>query len=350
MYKKLCFLHRTSPIPAKYAIAKTAKVCYKRNMPEIPVKEALNKAYIKARPEREAIERFKANFITLLDGIQASPAETEEHLKNLVSDFLKKTWYDPDYNINTSARIDLVIHTGKTAATPIGVIIEAKRPGNKTEMISRTSLNAKAMQELLLYYLRETIDNKNLELKHLIITNTQEWYIFDARDFYHCFSQNKDLVKLYSDFKTGALLEKDVAGRKVAVPPAGGVQNRQAVHGFAPYFRQRQGVQASVQFPERPAVRQRHGHAVFPDIDIYNGNGRLVPEAGRLAAGLEKILAKAGVRGQLVPKRLQGHQPAQPDLFRQAPMRTPAGREPRLESHPLRLPEADRRADARLGG
>ncbi|GHU14984.1 type II restriction endonuclease [Spirochaetia bacterium] len=180
-------------------------------MPEIPIKQALNKAYIKARPEREAIERFKANFITLLDSIRAGPAETEEHLKNLVSDFLKKTWYDPDYNINTSARIDLVIHTGKTAATGIGVIIEAKRPGNKTEMISRTNLNAKAAQELLLYYLRETVDNNNLELKHLIITNTQEWYIFDARDFYHCFSQDKELLKLYGDFKSGSLLEKDNA-------------------------------------------------------------------------------------------------------------------------------------------
>jgi hypothetical protein len=63
--------------------------------------------------------------------------------------------------------------------------------------------------ELLLYYLRETIDNKNLELKHLIITNSLEWFIFDARDFYHCFSKNKELIKLYSDFKTGSLLEKD---------------------------------------------------------------------------------------------------------------------------------------------
>jgi hypothetical protein len=31
-------------------------------MPEIPIKEALNKAYIKVRPERTAIERFKANY------------------------------------------------------------------------------------------------------------------------------------------------------------------------------------------------------------------------------------------------------------------------------------------------
>jgi hypothetical protein len=179
------------------------------SMPELQIKEALNKAYIKARPERAAIERFKANFIALFDGINTNPTETEEFLKNLVSTFLKKTWYETEYYINTSARIDLAIHTGKNAATPIGVIIEAKRPGNKTEMISRSSLNAKAMQELLLYYLRETVDNNNLELKHLIITNALEWFVFDARDFYHCFSQNKELIQLYSDFKAGSLLEKD---------------------------------------------------------------------------------------------------------------------------------------------
>jgi hypothetical protein len=180
-------------------------------MPEVPIKEALNKAYIKVRPERIGIEKFKTNFITLLDTIKEKPGETEEFLKNLISAFLKNSWYEGDYFINTAARFDLVIHTGKAAITPIGVIIEAKRPGNKTEMISKKNLNAKAMQELLLYYLRETIDNKNLELKHLIITNSFEWFIFDARDFYHCFSQNKELTKLYGDFKTGSLLEKDSA-------------------------------------------------------------------------------------------------------------------------------------------
>lgn len=174
-------------------------------MTEIPIKEALNKAYIKVRPERIAIEKFKANFISLLDGVTQNPGETEEFLKNLVSDFLKNTWYTPgDYFINTSARIDLAIHNGKNN-TPIGVIIEAKRPGNKAEMISRSSFNTKAMQESLLYYLRETVDNKNLELKHLIITNIVEWYIFDARDFYHCFSQNKKLIDRYNSFKTGSL-------------------------------------------------------------------------------------------------------------------------------------------------
>jgi hypothetical protein len=50
-------------------------------MAEIPIKEALNKAYIKVRPERAAIEKFKTNYITLIDTIKEKPHETEEFLK-----------------------------------------------------------------------------------------------------------------------------------------------------------------------------------------------------------------------------------------------------------------------------
>ncbi|MCL2184756.1 MAG: hypothetical protein FWB86_02720 [Treponema sp.] len=178
-------------------------------MPEIQIKDSLNKAFIKVRPERASIERFKTHFITLLDRINISPNETEEFLKNLISDFLKKTWYFEDYFINTKERIDLVIHKGKDAEMPVCVIIEAKKPGNKHEMISKKNINTKAMQELLLYYFHETIDIKNIDLKHLIITNTHEWFIFDAHLFYCFFSHDKKLVDLYSDFKNGSLLEKN---------------------------------------------------------------------------------------------------------------------------------------------
>jgi hypothetical protein len=180
-------------------------------MPEIPVKQALNKAFIKVRPERAAIELFKSNFITLLDAIKGNQGETEEFLKNLVSDFLKNTWYSPHYFINTSGRIDLVIHTGRDTANPVGVIIEAKKPGNKNEMISRENINGKAIQELLLYYLRERITNNNLEIKHLIITNTVEWFIFDAQEFEKYFTSNKKLLDLFRDFEQGSLLAKDTA-------------------------------------------------------------------------------------------------------------------------------------------
>jgi hypothetical protein len=146
-------------------------------MPMIDIKDALNKAFVKVRPERASIDKFKANFITMFEGIKNNPSQTEESLKGLVSDFLKYTWYAPDYFINPDKWIDLVIYDGDNKS-PIAVMIETKKPSNKNEMVTLENLNTKAMQELLLYYFRETIDNNNLHLKNLIITNTIEWFIF----------------------------------------------------------------------------------------------------------------------------------------------------------------------------
>ena len=69
--------------------------------------------------------------------------------------------------------------------------MEAKKPTNKSEMISRENLNAKAFQELVLYYLRERITHKTLEIKQLVATNINEWFIFDATLFDRLFAQNK---------------------------------------------------------------------------------------------------------------------------------------------------------------
>jgi adenine-specific DNA-methyltransferase len=83
----------------------------------------------------------------------------------------------------------------------VGVIIEAKKPTNKAEMITTKKLNAKAFQELVLYYLRERITHKNLEVKHLVATNINEWFIFDATHFDRLFAQNKNFVKQFTTLK-----------------------------------------------------------------------------------------------------------------------------------------------------
>lgn len=111
---------------------------------------------------------------------QTNEVESEEFHKNLLSDFLKKTYYEGKHYINTKGRKDLVIHNGDKAKSPVGVLIEAKKPTNKAEMPSKDKLNSKALQELILYYLRERISQKNLELKYLVATNIHEWFIFDA--------------------------------------------------------------------------------------------------------------------------------------------------------------------------
>jgi hypothetical protein len=130
---------------------------------------ALNKAFLKVKPNRPEIELFKKNLISLIDNIDEF--ESEEFHKNLVSDFLKNTYYGATHFINTKDRKDLVIHNGASANSTVGVIIEAKSPANKAEMLRPDNINNKAFQELVLYYLRERITHKNLEIKNLILTN-----------------------------------------------------------------------------------------------------------------------------------------------------------------------------------
>ncbi|MBI3882795.1 MAG: type II restriction endonuclease, partial [Sphingobacteriales bacterium] len=171
----------------------------------LPPKKALNKAFLKVKPNRNEIEGFKTNLIQLLD--RTNDTESEEFHKNLVIDFLKTTYYDPNHFINTKGRNDLVIHNGNNASSSVGVIIEAKKPTNKTEMITTKKLNAKAFQELVLYYLRERITHKNIEVKYLVATNINEWFIFDATLFDRLFAQNKNLVKQFNDFEGGRLAD-----------------------------------------------------------------------------------------------------------------------------------------------
>lgn len=87
-------------------------------------------------------------------------------------------------------------------------------------MVTPEKLNKKAFQELMLYYLRERITHKNLEVKHLIITNINEWYIFDATTFDRLFAQNKDLVKQFNDFEGGRLsdIKTDFFYKQIAEP------------------------------------------------------------------------------------------------------------------------------------
>ena len=185
---------------------------------ELKPQKALNKAFLKVKPNRTEIEGFKKNLITLLNSI--NDKESEEFHKNLVSDFLKNTYYHPNHFINTKGRNDLVIHNGNSASSSVGVIIEAKKPTNKTEMLTKNNINVKAFQELVLYYLRERISQKNIEIKYLIATNIYEWFIFDATLFDRLFAQNKYLVKQFNDFEAGRLADTktDFFYKQIAEP------------------------------------------------------------------------------------------------------------------------------------
>ena len=71
-------------------------------------KQALNKSYLKIEPDAENIQDFKAGLGLMLE--LCDEQKDEEFNKNLLSDFLKKSFYGDRYFINTKDMSDLVIH------------------------------------------------------------------------------------------------------------------------------------------------------------------------------------------------------------------------------------------------
>lgn len=113
-----------------------------------------------------------------------------------------------------------MIHNGKNAKSPVAVLIEAKSPTNKTEMVSEKNLNVKSFQELVLYYQRERKTGKNFELRHLVVTNVYEWFVFDAQEFEKLFYQDKRLLKKFEEFVAGKLsgTSPDFFYKEIATP------------------------------------------------------------------------------------------------------------------------------------
>ena len=164
----------------------------------VPLKKSINKSYLKVKPFREDFNNFVKELAKLLSLI--NDKESEEHNKAFIRDFLVNTFY-VNKSVNTKGKTDLAIQLEKSSSSKVGVIIEAKSPTNKSDMIVDGHLNCKAMHEVILYYLRERIDYKNDEIKSIIISNVYEWYIFRADQFEKYFYKS-NLKKEYEKWKS----------------------------------------------------------------------------------------------------------------------------------------------------
>lgn len=165
--------------------------------------EALNRAYLKSTVQKLQFELFKEQLTLLFSRFNIS--ESEENQKNLLADLLKNTFFKEKYEVNTKGRIDLVINHGRGAKDNPGVLVEVKRQSNKQEMITVERPNCKALHELILYYLEERYKNNNIEIKHVIVTNVYDWYIFDAVQFEKLIFNNKGFLKNYREWSDGLL-------------------------------------------------------------------------------------------------------------------------------------------------
>lgn len=155
----------------------------------------INPLLSKKSVEQEKFEKFQNSLSELL---KVNKTESEEHQKNAVRDFLVHSF---GYEINTKGRIDWAIFKN----AKVEVIIEAKRVDNLTEMLTKDELNRKAFHEAILYFMQERAE-ANVNLKHIIILTAFSWFIFDAKDFDRLFWQNKQIKKIYTNYKNPSIL------------------------------------------------------------------------------------------------------------------------------------------------
>ncbi|MCQ2676831.1 class I SAM-dependent DNA methyltransferase [Helicobacter pylori] len=140
-------------------------------------------------PKRETIENFEKEINSLLEN--APRQDDEEFQKNEINKFLKNAY---GYDCNTSKKVDSAIYVDGE----VQVLIEVKALDNKTEFPkNRENPLSKAFCQMVLYFLEEIEKEKNNSLKHAIICNVHEFFLFDCRDFCALFQNNKRITDFY---------------------------------------------------------------------------------------------------------------------------------------------------------
>ncbi|WP_425331366.1 DUF7149 domain-containing protein [Helicobacter pylori] len=154
----------------------------------IPLKDFIKK-YNPQEPKKETIENFEKEINSLLENV--SKQDGEEFQKNEINSFLKNTY---GYHCNTNKKVDSAIYVDGE----VWVLIEVKALNNRNEFPKdRENPLSKAFCQMVFYFLKE-IENNN-SLKHAIICNTHEFFLFDCKDLLNLFQNDKRITKLHED-------------------------------------------------------------------------------------------------------------------------------------------------------
>ncbi|WP_017283083.1 class I SAM-dependent DNA methyltransferase [Helicobacter pylori] len=137
----------------------------------IPLKDFIKK-YNPQEPKKETIENFEKEINSLLEN--AKRQDDEEFQKNEINSFLKNTY---GYHCNTYEKVDSAIYVDKE----VWVLIEVKALNNRNEFPKdRENPLSKAFCQMVFYFLKEIKNNNSL--KHAIICNAHEFFLFDCKD------------------------------------------------------------------------------------------------------------------------------------------------------------------------
>ncbi|GHS37930.1 type II restriction endonuclease Eco57I subunit R [Helicobacter pylori] len=147
------------------------------------------KKYNPQEPKKETIENFEKEINSLLEN--AKRQDGEEFQKNEINSFLKNTY---DYHCNTYEKVDSAIYVDGKA----WVLIEVKALNNRNEFPKdRENPLSKAFCQMVFYFLKEIESNNSL--KHAIICNKHEFFLFDCKDLLNLFQNDKKITKLHKN-------------------------------------------------------------------------------------------------------------------------------------------------------
>ncbi len=154
----------------------------------IPLKDFIKK-HNPQEPKEETIENFEKEINSLLE--KASKEDYEESQKSEINKFFLKTY---GYDCNTNKKVDSAIYEDGKA----WVLIEAKALNNRNEFPkNRENPLSKAFYQMVFYFLEEIESNNSL--KHAIICNAHEFFLFDCKDFCTLFQNDKKIKQLHKD-------------------------------------------------------------------------------------------------------------------------------------------------------
>ncbi|GAA8355371.1 class I SAM-dependent DNA methyltransferase [Helicobacter pylori] len=142
-------------------------------------------------PKKETIENFEKEINSLLEN--APRQDDEEFQKNEINKFLKNVY---GYDCNTRKKVDSAIYVDGKAC----VLIEVKALNNRNEFPkNRENPLSKAFCQMVLYFLEEIEKEKNNSLKHTIICNAHEFFLFDCKDLLFL-NDDKRIKKFYKNY------------------------------------------------------------------------------------------------------------------------------------------------------
>ncbi|WP_024116917.1 class I SAM-dependent DNA methyltransferase [Helicobacter pylori] len=154
----------------------------------IPLKDFIKK-YNPQEPKKETIENFEKEINSLLEN--APKKDYEESQKSKINEFLKNTY---GYECDIYGKVDSAI----CVDGEVWVLIEVKALNNRNEFPKdRENPLSKAFCQMVFYFLEEI--EKNNFLKHAIICNAHEFFLFDCKDLLNLFQNDKEIKQLHKN-------------------------------------------------------------------------------------------------------------------------------------------------------